>query len=132
MGYAGLQKRQYQKDWIAKRRDKWFNDNGPCVKCGSWNNLEADHIDPSTKLFEPASLWSLSDKNPKKIAELKKLQVLCKKCHLEKSSSEQFIQTVHGAPGATLYRSGCRCNKCKRAQALRARDYRFRKRSGMV
>ena len=132
MGYTGDRKREYQAAWIARRRDEWFKTNGPCVKCGSWDNLEADHIDPKTKLFEPAALWSLSDSNPKKILELAKLQVLCHDCHAEKSLSEVFVQTDHKASGATLYRNGCRCVDCRENQRLRARDYRARRQSGLV
>ncbi len=132
MGYTGKQKREYQRLWIESRRKAWFDENGPCVKCGSWNDLEADHIDPSTKLYDPKYLWSLSDSNPKKILELAKLQVLCEDCHAEKSLSERFIQTDHKASGATMYRNGCRCADCRNNQRLRIAEQRENKRRGLT
>jgi 5-methylcytosine-specific restriction endonuclease McrA len=105
--------RQYQLRWIAARRQAWFDENGPCVKCGSTNNLEADHIDPKTKLYFPRVLWSMSDKNPKKISELAKLQVLCEDCHREKSNAG-LATSQHGR---TMYENyGCRCDICKEAK----------------
>jgi hypothetical protein len=59
----------YQSDYHAKRyarrRAEWFAENGPCAHCGTWENLEADHIDWRTKLIRPGMLWALGDDNPK-------------------------------------------------------------------
>ena len=41
------QQRQYQLTWIKARREKWFQENGPCVNCGLCNDLEVDHINPN-------------------------------------------------------------------------------------
>ena len=40
---------RYQKikTRVQQRRQEWLSDNGPCVSCGTWDNLEIDHIDPS-------------------------------------------------------------------------------------
>ena len=69
--------REYQRTWMAKRRSDWFSENGPCVVCGSWDNLELDHIDPQTKVSHRIWSWAKSRRN----AELAKCQVLCTKCH---------------------------------------------------
>ena len=50
MGYIGEQKRVYQREWLARRRKAWFDLNGPCIKCGSWDDLELDHINPKDKI----------------------------------------------------------------------------------
>ena len=80
--------REYQREWMRKRRESFFEGKS-CAICGSSEKLELDHIDRSTKLISPTGLWSLSDSNPKKIAELAKCQVLCSECHLEKTISEK-------------------------------------------
>lgn len=83
MGYKDKEKqREYQRQWMAKRRQEWIDENGPCA-CGSFNKLEVDHIDPKLKTMEVRSIWSCR----KEIRELElaKCQVLCYDCHLEKT-----------------------------------------------
>lgn len=79
------EQRKYQREWIAKRRQKWIKENGPCNKCGTWDNLEVDHIDPQDKVNH--RVWSWSDERRKE--ELKKCQVLCEECHKTKSIKDQ-------------------------------------------
>lgn len=76
--------RAAQLAWLMKRRNNWFAENGPCVKCQSWDNLQLDHIDPKTKISH--KIWSWSDE--RRLAELAKCQVLCKLCHKAKSDKE--------------------------------------------
>jgi 5-methylcytosine-specific restriction endonuclease McrA len=73
---------------MKARRDEWVIVNGPCARCGSNDNLEVDHLDPGSKLIQPAKLWSMAPDNPKRIAELAKCQVLCETCHLAKTKAE--------------------------------------------
>lgn len=82
--------REYQKAWAKSRRDSWIKDNGPCSHCGSSINLQVDHIDFRLKEFSASQLWSRSEKIREK--ELKKCQVLCGKCHLEKSKKEGSLK----------------------------------------
>ena len=79
--------RKYQSAWIKRRRRAWIRANGPCVLCGSRRQLEVDHVDPATKLYEVAAIWSLCV--AKRELELAKCQVLCHKCHARKSASER-------------------------------------------
>lgn len=78
------EKRSYHREWMRARRAAYFAGKC-CAECGSIQRLELDHIDPATKVYAPASLWGMSDRNPRKRAELAKCQVLCYDCHLEKS-----------------------------------------------
>ena len=73
MGYKSREQQQeYQRIWRSRRRAEYYKDKS-CVQCGSTEKLELDHIDPKTKKYSPAALWSMSDSNPNKIAELKKM-----------------------------------------------------------
>lgn len=74
--------RNYQRNWIARRRKDWFDKNGPCVICGSMEQLELDHINPEDKITHV--VWSLSE--GKRNLELSKCQVLCRTCHKRKTS----------------------------------------------
>lgn len=108
--------RRYQRDWVANRRDAWFAENGPCVNCGSWEQLELDHIDPKTKVT--SHVWSWSEK--RRIEELAKCQVLCSVCHLRKTKAERKPTLIHG----TYYgynKARCRCDACRTAFAVRMR-----------
>lgn len=80
-------RREYNRSWIKTRRDSYFKGKS-CVGCGSTESLELDHIDPDTKIYQPSSLWGMSDLNPMKVAELAKCQVLCSDCHIDKSKRE--------------------------------------------
>ena len=103
------QRREYQRKWIAQRREEWLIANGPCVRCASWENLQIDHKDPKKKVSH--KIWSWAKERREK--ELAKCQALCEKCHLEKSSEENKKPLKHGVH--TTYASGCRCPLCSKA-----------------
>lgn len=73
---------------------------GACVSCGSTENLEFDHVDPSTRVskISQAVNWSLERFD----AELAKCQLLCKDHHIEKSMIEDDVRT--GCSSTTLTR----------------------------
>lgn len=79
-------KRAYEK--IKVRKQNWFVNNGPCVKCGSFEDLELDHINPNTK--ESHCVWSWSEERRNK--ELAKCQCLCNSCHRIKSNLECSVK----------------------------------------
>lgn len=81
--------RAYQLKFMARRRAEWISANGPCIECGSWDELEVDHINPTEKMINPRGVWSLSKE--KREAELAKCQVLCRNCHREKTR-QQFAK----------------------------------------
>lgn len=78
---------------LLKRRNriKMLTDmkGGRCVVCGSIERLEFDHVDPTTKLFDIAG--GLLRKMETILDELDKCQLLCRECHIEKSSAELRI-----------------------------------------
>jgi 5-methylcytosine-specific restriction endonuclease McrA len=121
LGYKDPDKqREYQNQWIKKRRLKWLEENGPCVKCGSSDDLQVDHIDPDKKFTH--RIWSYGLK--KRVAELENCQVLCVECHKGKTFVDRGFQR-HGEHA--YIKKGCRCDECRAANALHSRKYRARK-----
>lgn len=82
MGYADpAVQRQYQRQWIADRRAAWLAEHGPCVDCGTRDNLQVDHADASTKVTHRVWSWA----RERREAELAKCVARCESCHVEKS-----------------------------------------------
>lgn len=116
--------RAYQRVALHKVRKDWFEANGPCVKCGSWDSLELDHIDPATKTAHRIWSWKPSERE----RELAKCQVLCAKCHKAKTIAEHTKPLVHGT--ANGYKGkACRCAECRAWNAARMRRQLARKRA---
>lgn len=100
----------YQAGWIAGRRNAWLEANGPCKQCGSDEDLELDHIDPAEKVTH--RVWTLNKADRDR--ELAKCQVLCKKCHREKTNAMLRREIQHGTKSGYAH-YGCRCEDCTRA-----------------
>jgi 5-methylcytosine-specific restriction endonuclease McrA len=81
--------REYQNRWVQRRRQDWIDENGPCSLCNSWDELEVDHINAAEKEINVSVVWSMALTNPRRIAELKKCWVLCRECHIKKTSIRQ-------------------------------------------
>lgn len=117
------QQRAYQMGFMSAMRKLWFEANGPCVTCGSWDSLELDHIDPSTK--KTHRIWSLSREERER--ELAKCQPLCAQCHKAKTIGEKTKPLVHGT--ANGYKGKrCRCDECRAWNAERMRRQLARQR----
>jgi hypothetical protein len=73
---------------------------GKCVECSCTETLEFDHIDSSTKSFNIASGYT----KPKEVLleEVAKCQLLCNKCHIEKSKKDSKFRPKSCAGGRTL------------------------------
>lgn len=128
MPYADPAKQSaHQLARINRRRKEWFLKNGPCVKCGSWNDLELDHKDRKQKLTH--RIWTYGEE--KRIAELAKCQALCRSCHKIKTSAERATPLIHGT--FTGYaKKRCRCIECTKANAAHHRAWlkKNKKRAG--
>jgi len=85
---------------------------GRCVKCGSSDRLQIDHVDPEMKEFDVShmcgSRWVVL------VAELKKCQLLCYSHHREKTTQEQT--TAKGTHGTLSSYRYCHCEICRAAK----------------
>lgn len=115
--------RAYYKRRYEKRKKLAFEILGAaCTQCDREADLEIDHLDPKKKKFTLTTAYSL----PLNlfVDELRKCQVLCSKCHKEKTSGEQRTK-FHGTWG--MYKRGCRCPSCREfVSAYHKEKYRSR------
>jgi 5-methylcytosine-specific restriction endonuclease McrA len=108
--------RKTTKERYHERRNKAYAYlGGKCVRCGSTERLEFDHIDQTKKTMEMVKCLDV----PFEVfwAELQKCQLLCKKCHIKKTIEENHLhdtRTQHGFIAAYTRRK-CRCSLCRLA-----------------
>ena len=122
-----VKQRKWQREKWAKTRREWIEANGPCRNCGSSLDLEVDHVDPSTKITHNVWSWALS----RRLAELAKCQVLCKKCHLIKTSKDRIDSMKHGTE--RMYRNfKCRCLDCKEWKRKKSADEYLRRKNQVL
>jgi len=112
------QRRQYAREWAARRRREFFEGQS-CSRCGSLEDLEIHHEDPSKK--ESHKIWSWSEQRRNK--ELEKCAVLCHDCHKKISDESMRTEWEHGIPYGYRTR-GCRCDECRAAHREYMREYK--------
>lgn len=123
---------QYMKDRRNRRRDQCYQILGNvCSICSSTEQLEIDHIDPSTKSFTLSgagldTAWNTI------LVELAKCQLLCKPHHIEKTVRENLgrepwnkglrvdtMTPIGDVSHGTMRKYNqflCRCDECKLAK----------------
>jgi 5-methylcytosine-specific restriction endonuclease McrA len=123
--------RNYQVTWLAARRKRAIELlGGKCAACGSTDDLEFDHIDPTTKdpllrgKHRQGFPWSWAWKRIE--IELTKCQLLCEKCHLTKTREQLSFIPPHGTTARYKRKDGyrCRCVECRKAAADYQREHR--------
>ena len=93
---------QSRKEYIARYNLARYNKRkaeaieilgGACVICGSTEDLQFDHLNPSTKKFALGKLWSSTQEHF--LEELTKCQLLCFGCHQIKTILIDKKQKIH-------------------------------------
>lgn len=125
---------EYIRNYLKRRYDERRGQairllGGQCVVCGATDELEFDHIDHSQKSFDVADrlaqyTWE------RLLAELVKCQLLCFRCHIDKSSMERCGRPANQHGTRSMYRKGCRCEPCRQANNKQHADYYSRQRAG--
>ena len=83
--------REYSINYYYKRKKLLLDIlGGKCVQCGSQEKLQFDHIEPNNKSFSVGKLLSYSFDLI--LDELKKCQILCFDCHLNKTRNEGSLK----------------------------------------
>lgn len=118
-GYNEYMREYNRARWRTRRVALIEMLGGKCVRCESADDLEFDHVAPSSKSFHlasrPLTSW------PKLVAEANKCQLLCSACHRDKTRAEASLRVTAEHGSVTMYMNhGCRCEACKVAVS----DYR--------
>lgn len=114
---------QYMADRYYRRRAEYIEKlGGKCVRCGSEDNLEFDHINADEKSFDVGK--ALPGMNKAKLdLEMAKCQLLCGDCHLPKSILDRAQKPwAHGTLSGYRY---CKCDACKKAKSDHSRSARL-------
>ena len=115
--------KEYHKQYWHKRRKKIIDYlGGKCIKCGSKEKLEIDHINANEKVCNVKD--NLTFKTMKE--EIDKCQVLCYDCHKEKSISERK-PFIHGSRYG-WQKKHCKCNDCQSTKIIQEKERNLKRR----
>ena len=117
---------KYMREYHLKRYYRLKSEahaslGGKCINCESTDDLQMDHIDRHNKSFSASKMLSFSLKAFWE--EIKKCQLLCKKCHRVKTTIESGKRMAKGNHGTLSCYRYCKCNLCKKAKADWSREY---------
>lgn len=124
----------YMRRYMLQRYHRRMTDarrrlGGKCATCGATENLQFDHVDPTTKNFALGSEGAgVSEERFE--AELKLCQLLCVRCHTRKTLTEKgMIPAIgtHGTLSAYRYCGPPKCDACKKAKREWTQVYRDRR-----
>jgi hypothetical protein len=127
---------EYMRRYYRMRMDRAIAYlGGACAQCGSTEDLEIDHVDPSVKSFTIASAgWKKSWEILK--AELQKCQLLCSQHHRVKTSGDLGVPHGGGKSGKMAWvngkRRGCPCELCTARRREYNATFRPRRRAGLA
>jgi len=118
----------YMKDrWVKRRKEALLYLGDKCVLCDNSNpeDLQFDHIDPTTKTNTIARLSSASEE--RFWSEVDKCQLLCKNCHYRKTMTDLGVQNARETHGTLSSYRYCRCDICKEGKSRNNKEYKLRK-----
>ena len=95
---------------------------GKCVNCESENDLQIDHRRKNNKAFDVGKLINYSLDLFWK--EIKKCQLLCRKCHRLKTTIESGKDIAKGNHGTLSSRRYCNCAECVKVKTDWMREYK--------
>lgn len=120
--------RQYMKRRYHERKDRAILFlGGKCIKCGTVEDLQFDHKDRKGKGFTISMLWSINEKDF--WVEVKKCQLLCRKCHNIKTLDELGRVSARDRHGTLSSFRYCKCDICRAAARKWFREYMRKRRA---
>lgn len=81
--YEERKKQIREREKVIRKKVQDYKKTQVCAHCGfsDYRAIDFHHIDPSTKKFEPSSMWARGWSLEKCMEELNKCIPLCKNCH---------------------------------------------------
>lgn len=120
--------RKYTRERYHARRNAAIEHlGGRCVHCGTDEDLQIDHIDPTTKTLDLARKTHNSTEE-RFWEEIAKCQLLCKPCHIKKSRKERGQEDARETHGTLSSYRYCKCELCKAAKAAYMKEYHRKRR----
>ncbi len=123
---------EYMRVYMIQRYHRIRNEmvlalGSKCVRCGSVDGLQIDHIDRTKKMMNVERMTFVKAERRQK--ELENCQLLCQDCHTIKTVTEDLGRKFAEHGDQTMYRHyKCRCDKCKEGQRIRNKKYRSKSR----
>ena len=120
---------EYFRVYMARRRKEMRAMaidllGGCCERCGSEDDLQIDHIDPKEKSF---TVSTRDVGKEKLLEELEKCQLLCQRCHSDKTIVGLGKKPAPGTHGTLSSYRYCHCEECRRAKREWSQAYRAKK-----
>lgn len=110
-------KRKDMSEEERRQRRAWgiWYLGGHCLKCGTTERLEFDHLDPAIKRTSQFLNWAQAAAK----VELRRCQLLCYDCHKAKTdeNKDRAYRIKHGTLRYALLH-GCKCQECQIAKSL--------------
>ena len=101
MSYSKKEMNAYLKEKYYRLKKIVFDILGnKCASCGATTNLQIDHKNKTLKSFNVTTQLRVKPWN-QILEEVKKCQLLCKKCH-DKKTKDEFSNYGSKCPGAKL------------------------------
>ncbi len=94
---------------------------GKCKECCLRKDLQFDHKDPKDKKYTIAKIWTHSE--IKFWEEIRKCQLLCRKCHNIKTQKELGRKLAKGFHGTLSTYRYCKCDLCRKAKSDWMKEY---------
>ncbi|AEL97827.1 HNH endonuclease [Mycobacterium phage Dandelion] len=119
---------RHKADWRSRTREWAIAElGGACVRCSTTDELQFDHVDAKTKLFDISVAIRDCYSRDRIAVELTKCQLLCPPHHLDKTRESgdntagghnKILDPQHGT--AVMYGppNKCRCDECRNWKKL--------------
>lgn len=131
---AASPRAEYMRDYMRERKRRKRKEieerlGGKCSRCGAKGPFHLDHIDKKKKTMRASDLHSVNDQRFEQ--EMKNLQLLCEKCHRDKTKESWDFSTPKPRHGTywNYRKHGCRCPKCVKAYKEKQKEWRDKRKT---
>jgi 5-methylcytosine-specific restriction endonuclease McrA len=96
-----------------------------CIMCGTSERLDFDHINPDFKEIEISGAIAKHWAWDQLVIELKKCQLLCRSCHIKKTTKD-YKNKAHCGTYWMYRKYKCRCAQCNVANSAMLKHWKLK------